>query len=82
MEICLAVFYLSEVGVIQNVSGKSRKLLILCHTFFVSSLRRKENCFYVILILASFAFLPRSASLLFMLDNVAELRYEVLERSN
>lgn len=33
VEICFAIFYLAEIGVIHNVSGEYRKLLILCHAF-------------------------------------------------
>lgn len=49
VEICFALFYLN---VIHSVSGKSRKLLILCHTLPPSLCRamRKEKLFYVILI--------------------------------
>lgn len=74
-QICLAVFCLAEIGVNQSVSGKSRKLFNCLSYFSLVSDDEKKSftCFF------NSPFLASSASLLFMLHNIPELRYEVLE---
>lgn len=45
-EIRFAIFYLVAIGVIHNVSGECRKLLIHCHASFRDS--RWETIFFLL----------------------------------